>query len=248
MSPAIELSQVSFSYGLVPVLQNVSLQVATGEFLGLVGPNAGGKSTLLKLVLGLLRPQRGRVQVLGRRPAQARRRIGYVPQYPGFARDFPISVEQVVLLGRLGAGRGRMPGFFSSADRSAAYQALQEVEADDLAHRQIGALSGGQLQRVLLARALVAQPEILILDEPTANIDMRLESDIFDELKRLNQMPPDHDVAELGIKVARRVLALIPKSENPGRWASAQGELSRYCCILGAMREDAALIESGVPK
>ncbi|HPQ97709.1 MAG TPA: ATP-binding cassette domain-containing protein, partial [Thiolinea sp.] len=84
MSPAIELSQVSFSYGLVPVLQNVSLQVATGEFLGLVGPNAGGKSTLLKLVLGLLRPQRGRVQVLGRRPAQARRRIGYVPQYPGF--------------------------------------------------------------------------------------------------------------------------------------------------------------------
>ncbi|HPQ94766.1 MAG TPA: ATP-binding cassette domain-containing protein, partial [Thiolinea sp.] len=122
-------------------------------------------------------------------------------------RDFPISVEQVVLLGRLGAGRGRMPGFFSSADRSAAYQALQEVEADDLAHRQIGALSGGQLQRVLLARALVAQPEILILDEPTANIDMRLESDIFDELKRLNQrmtiLVVSHDIAFISSYVHR---------------------------------------------
>jgi len=197
VNPVIELSQVSFSYGLVPVLQNISLQVEPGEFLGLVGPNAGGKSTLLKLVLGLLKPQRGSVKVLGSRPTQARRRIGYVPQYPGFARDFPVSVEQVVLLGRLGAGR--MPGFFSVADRKAAHQALEEVEAADLAGRQIGALSGGQLQRVLLARALVAQPDILILDEPTANIDMRLESDIFDELKVLNRrmtiLVVSHDIA-----------------------------------------------------
>ncbi len=201
----IDLQNVSFSYGMIPVLQGIDLQVHAGEFLGIVGPNAGGKSTLMKLILGLLKPQSGTVRVLGKKPSQRRKQIGYVPQYPGFARDFPITVEQAVLIGRLGAGS--IFGRYSRADYAAVHRALEEVEALPLAQRPVGALSGGQLQRVLLARALVSEPQILILDEPTANIDMRLESDIFDQLRELNKrmtiLVVSHDVAFISDYVHR---------------------------------------------
>lgn len=209
----IQVENLTFSYGAAPVLEDVSLEVAQGEFLGIVGPNAGGKSTLLKLVLGLLEPQAGRIRVLGKRANDVRKRLGYVPQYPSFSRDFPISVEQTVLLGRIGCGRRRhwlgalTPGGYTKTDRSAVLDALTEVEAEDLAGRQIGSLSGGQLQRVLLAWALVCEPSILVLDEPTANIDQRMESDIFDLLKRLNErmtiLVVSHDVAFVSSYVTR---------------------------------------------
>jgi zinc transport system ATP-binding protein len=195
------------------VLEGVDLEVPASEFLGLVGPNAGGKSTLLKVMLGLLRPQAGWIRVLGREPGEVGQRLGYVPQYPSFPRDFPITVEQVVLLGRLGAGRARgrlawlLPGAYRHTDRVAASRALGEVEALDLAQRQIGSLSGGQLQRVLIARALAGDPELLILDEPTANIDQRLEGEVFDLLKRLNArmtiLVVSHDVAFVSGYVSR---------------------------------------------
>lgn len=209
----IALEDVSFSYGTAPVLERVTLQVTDGEFLGIVGPNAGGKSTLLKVILGLLEPQSGKIRVLQGQAGEASRLLGYVPQYPSFPRDFPVTVEQVVLLGRLGAGKRRgwldalIPGMYSRQDRQAARSALAEVEAEDLSGRQIGSLSGGQLQRVLVARALVSEPEILILDEPTANIDQRLESDIFDLLKQLNNrmtiLVVSHDVAFVSSYVHR---------------------------------------------
>jgi len=203
--PVIELSGVTFSYGAAPVVEDVDLSVEEGEFLGVVGPNAGGKSTLLKLILGLIEPQSGRIRVLGRSPTAARRALGYVPQYPAFSRDFPITVEQAVLMGRLGTGSWF--GGWRRADRTAAHRALSEVEADDLARRQIGTLSGGQLQRVLLARALVSEPCILILDEPTANVDQRLEGDIFDLLEEFGQrmtiLVVSHDVAFISSYVKR---------------------------------------------
>jgi zinc transport system ATP-binding protein len=203
--PVIELDGVTFSYGAGPVVEGVDLRVARGEFLGIVGPNAGGKSTLLKLILGLLTPQVGRIRVLGRPPREARGRLGYVPQYPGFPRDFPISVEQVVLMGRLGTGTRIGP--WRSGDHQAARRALGEVEALDLRQRQIGTLSGGQLQRVLLARSLVGEPAVLLLDEPTANIDQRLEGEIFDLLKKLNErltiLVVSHDVAFISSYVTR---------------------------------------------
>ncbi|NEX16060.1 MAG: ABC transporter [Halochromatium sp.] len=214
---AIAVEHLGFAYGDVSVLEDVSLRVETGEFLGLVGPNAGGKSTLLKLVLGLLRPQQGQIQVLGAPPKQARRHLGYVPQYPAFPRDFPIQVLDVVLMGRLGLSGGlggRLGGGLSShfgawrrRDREIARQTLVDVEAGDLALKPIGALSGGQLQRVLLARALVSEPKILILDEPTANIDQRLEGEIFELLAALNQqltiVVVSHDIGFISSYVSR---------------------------------------------
>jgi zinc transport system ATP-binding protein len=211
--PVIEMQHVDFSYGGPRVLKHLDLRGERGEFLGIVGPNAGGKSTLLKLVLGLIEPQGGKIRVLGTTPRGASRQIGYVPQYPTFPRDFPVTVEQVVMLGRLGVGRkpGRLamlwPGRVSRSDREAVAEALAEVEAGDIAQRQIGGLSGGQLQRVLLARALVGEPQILILDEPTANIDQRMEGEIFDLLNALNErmtiLVVSHDVAFISSYVSR---------------------------------------------
>jgi len=203
--PIVQIADVSFSYGDALVLEHVDLCVERGEFVGLVGPNAGGKSTLLKLILGLLEPQAGRIRVLGEVPSQVSDRIGYVPQFPSFPRDFPISVEQVVTMGRLGIGSSL--GWYRAADRAAARRALDEVEASDLSKRRIGTLSGGQLQRVLLARALAGEPEILILDEPTANIDQRGETDVFDLLATLNArltiLVVSHDIAFISDYVSR---------------------------------------------
>lgn len=203
--PVILLRDVGFSYEGPPVLERITLEVEEGEFLGVVGPNAGGKSTLLKIILGLLEPSRGEVRVLGRRASAACYQIGYVPQYPEFRRDFPISVEDVVAMGRLGGGRSF--GRYRRVDRQIVQQALVETEIADLAARRISTLSGGQLQRVLVARALACQPRILILDEPTANIDLRVESDIFDLLRRLNErmtiIVVSHDVAFISRYVKR---------------------------------------------
>lgn len=183
---AIDLEDVWFRFdGSPPVLEAVGLQVPAREFLGVVGPNAGGKSTLLKVILGLYEPYRGRVRVLGDSPRRARGRIGYVPQYATFSREFPTDVMHAVLMGRLGMG-GRW-GRYTVADRAAAEKAMEETEVADLANRHIDTLSGGQLQRVLVARALACDPQLLLLDEPTSNIDQRVETDIFDYLKAFNE-------------------------------------------------------------
>lgn len=181
----VGVDRVNFSYNGPPILENIHFELFRGEFLGLVGPNGGGKSTLLKIILGLLRPDSGSVRVLGEDPRKSRPAVGYVPQFASFTRNFPVSVEDTVLLGRLGKTR-RIFGY-RAEDRRLALQAMRETGIEALRKRHLSTLSGGQLQRVLLARALVCGPQILILDEPTANIDMRGEEDIFDLLKQLNQ-------------------------------------------------------------
>ena len=184
MDTIINLDDVSFSYSNIPVVRNINLAVREGEFLGVIGPNAGGKSTLLKLILGLLQPDAGEITVFGKRPEKGRSRIGYVPQHPVFSRDFPINVRDAVLLGRL--GETRWYGGYTQEDREIAINALKAVEIDNIRNQTIDSLSGGQLQRVLIARALASRPDILILDEPTANIDVRAEEDIFGLLKQYN--------------------------------------------------------------
>lgn len=202
----IDLQNVWYRYETGPaVLEGVNLRVPDGEFLGVVGPNAGGKSTLLKIMLGLYQPYRGRVTVLGDTPRRARRRIGYVPQYPTFSREFPTDVLHAVLMGRLGLARGF--GGYSETDRALAREAMAETEIASLADRNINTLSGGQLQRVMVARALVCEPRILLLDEPTSNIDQRVETDIFDFLREFNKrmtiVVVSHDIGFISRYVQR---------------------------------------------
>ncbi len=204
-APVVEIEHVDFDYQDLRVLEDVSLRVEAGEFLGIVGPNAGGKTTLLRLLLGELRPSRGRIRVLGRKPTEARELVGYVPQYPRFQRDFPITVRQVVLMGRL---TSRSLLFrYSREDHRIAERVMRRVEIAEIAERPIGALSGGQTQRVLLARALVGEPRLLVLDEPTANIDQRRETDIFDLLRELNRemtiIVVSHDIGFISAYVGR---------------------------------------------
>lgn len=151
----------------------------------MVGPNGGGKTTLLKLMLALLRPDRGRVRILGRAPTEARPLVGYTPQHARFDPKFPVSVMDVVLMGRL--GRARRVGPHRRADRAAAERALAEVGLADLRRRAFGELSGGQQQRTLIARSLVSDPELLLLDEPTASLDVAVGREFHDLLVRLGE-------------------------------------------------------------
>ncbi|MCG6880010.1 MAG: ABC transporter ATP-binding protein [Deltaproteobacteria bacterium] len=195
-TPAIEMKGIWFSYERTPILENISFTLKQGDFLGMIGPNGGGKTTLLKLLLGILKPDRGLIRVLGEEPHRARRRVGYVPQNTDANNTFPVSVMDVVLMGRLAITR--MGKNFSSKDRPMVEEALRKVGMWNRKNTQIGKLSGGQRQRVLIARALVAEPEILFLDEPTAKVDPEFESNIYDFLKELNQratiMTITHDV------------------------------------------------------
>lgn len=176
---------VSFSYNGFSVLEDVNLTVEKGDFLSMVGPNAGGKTTLLKIILGLLRPKSGEVRVFGHHPVKARSRIGYMPQHASLDALFPVSVLDVVLMGRLGNGKNL--GFYRKADETAALEALKEVELYDARDRSFSDLSGGQQQRVLIARALATNPELLLLDEPTSNIDAVVERELFEILSQANR-------------------------------------------------------------
>ena len=185
MSEVIRLDDVWVKYGDLTVLEEINLSVENLDFLGIIGPNGGGKTTLLKVILGLIKPSQGKVTVLGDSPEKSRKFIGYVPQISQFDREFPVTVLDVVLMGRL--GRKGLLRKYGEEDRRIAYEVLESVEMLELKDKQIGKLSGGQLQRVLLARALVADPKILLLDEPTASIDEPTKTELYELLKNLNQ-------------------------------------------------------------
>ena len=183
--PIIEVRDLWFSFNSIPVLKEVNLTVRPGNFIALLGPNGGGKTTLLKLMLGLLIPDRGSIKIFGELPGKSSHRIGYMPQHLHFNQSFPISVLDVVLMGKLRPGRGWSR--YSHQDRMAAEKALKQMEMWDFRNRRAGELSGGQVQRVFIARALVDEPEVLFLDEPTASVDSKHQTDLFDILKELNK-------------------------------------------------------------
>lgn len=172
-------------YGRTPVLEDVTFSVEKGESLCVIGPNGGGKSTLLKLLLGLILPEKGRITILGRSPADARDRVGYVPQSIQFDQKFPVSALDVVLMGRL--DRIGLWGRFGKGCREAARDALERVGLENHARSPFSQLSGGERQRVLIARALACDPEILLLDEPTANIDLSVEARFLETLDELQK-------------------------------------------------------------
>ena len=167
------------------VLEEINLSVKELDFIGLVGPNGGGKTTLFKVLLGLLPPMRGEVRIMGKSAKEGRHYIGYVPQVIHFDRDFPISVWEVARMGRLGK-RGLLQRYTAEDDELVA-EALDSVEMLELRERAIGELSSGQRQRVYIARALARGPEILLLDEPTSNIDPQVSTNIYELLSRSNE-------------------------------------------------------------
>ena len=182
----IEIRNLSFSYNGQPVLQDVDLEIKEGDFMAMIGPNGGGKTTLLKLILGLLAADHGSIRVFGKPPREVSHRIGYVPQDVHINKDFPVSVLDVVLMGKLKPGRRWAR--HSREDRIAARQALDQVKMAGYRERRIGKLSGGQKQRVFVARAMVAEPELLLLDEPTASIDTKGQREFYTLLKELNKI------------------------------------------------------------
>ncbi len=193
----IVFEDVSFAYekGGPLVIDAASFTLKRCDSVCVIGPNGGGKSTLLKLMLGLVKPLSGTVRVLGTTPEEARKRIGYMPQHLNFDPKFPITALDLVLMGRLGwCGIGP----YRKADRTLALAALARVDMEDRAREPFSALSGGQRQRVLIARALVGEPEVLLLDEPTANVDQAVEAQflkLLEELKKtLTIVMVSHDL------------------------------------------------------
>ncbi len=180
----VQISDLDFAYNGQRVLENVNLTVCEGDFIAMIGPNGGGKTTLLKLMLGLLRPKRGEIRVLGQRPDRASYQIGYVPQDVNVNHHFPITAMDVVLMGKLAPGRRWSKT--GAQDRRDALEVLDRIDMAGFANRRIGELSGGQRQRVFIARALVTRPRLLLLDEPTASIDTRGQTEFYSLLKGLN--------------------------------------------------------------
>lgn len=206
-APAMELQDICVRYGETQVLDHVGLRIEHGEFVGIVGPNGGGKSTLLKAALGLVPTTCGEARLFGRPVAKFREfeRIGYVPQYAIHVdARFPATALEVALLGRV--GRRGLLRRLNADDRQATLEAMGEVGIAHLADRRIGALSGGERQRVFLAKALAAEPEMLILDEPTTGVDPRAREDFY---RLLDHLSHDHDMTIILVSHDTQALSLV---------------------------------------
>ena len=192
----VKISNLSFSYAKQMVLEDVSFEIKKRDFLAIIGPNGGGKSTLLKLMMGILTPIKGEVLLFGKPPQKNKTIIGYVPQNTAHNLDFPITVLDVVLMGLLHK-RNRLRRYDNELKQKA-LESLKRVKMDGFANRKIAELSGGERQRVFIARALCSNPDILMLDEPTASIDFIGQREIFELLEELNKnitvMVVSHDM------------------------------------------------------
>jgi len=186
LKEAVKLENVCVSYNDGnPILEEVDLTIYENDFISIIGPNGGGKTTLLKVIVGLIKPKKGLVRIFEKKPEKVRNLIGYVPQHSTYEHDFPVSVMEVVLMGRLGKA-----GFFkrfNQEDRKKVRQVLNKVEMVDFKDKHIGSLSLGQQQRVLIARALVTEPKLLLLDEPTASVDSPMQTEFYELMVKLKK-------------------------------------------------------------
>lgn len=178
---AVEMEDVCVTFNKQPVLQDINFSIGVNDFLAIIGPNGGGKSTLLKIILGLIKVNRGSVRVFGNEPGNPTNPIGYLPQHVSFDPDFPINVFDTVLSGRY---HGLLKTY-SEEDREKVSEALREVNMLKMGDRQMSRLSGGQMQRVFIARAIVREPKLLLLDEPMASIDPEMQNSFYNLLSRL---------------------------------------------------------------
>ena len=239
---AIDVKGVWFSYDKAPVLEDISFTLEQGDFLAVLGPNGGGKTTLLRLLLGILKPDKGVIKVLGEAPHDAKHRVGYVPQTTDFNITFPISVSEIALMGRL--SRSHIGRRFSKRDHSKVREVLEKVGMWEYRHKPIGKLSGGQRQRVFIARALATDPEILFLDEPTASVDPEFESNLYDFLNELNRevtiVVITHDIGAISRHV--KSLACI----NRGLVFHGEGQITAEMIDM-AYQCPVDLIAHGIP-
>jgi len=211
---AVSLRGVSFSYDKKPFIRNVNLDIREKDFLGIVGPNGGGKTTILKLILGLLEPDSGKIEVFGKSPKEGRKHIGYLSQFKSIDFDFPITVMEIVLQSRLNSVFKK----YNTEDKEKAREALTHVDLWRKKDKNLNQLSGGEKQRAFIARALASEPKLLILDEPTSNVDIRIQDSLYKLLKELNKemgiVIIDHNLETLS-KYAKEV-ACINKCEEHG--------------------------------
>ena len=199
----VVIKDVWVHYDNIPVLEEINLVIKEHDFLGIIGVNGGGKSTLLKVILGLVKPSKGTVTVFGDTPQVSRKYIGYVPQYSLFDLEFPVSVWEVVLMGRL--GHTGLFKRYSEEDKKAALDALVKMDMLEYKDRQVGKLSGGQQHRVFIARALAANPKLLLLDEPAAGIDTIIQEEFYELLEKLKAKMAivlvSHDISAVSVYV-----------------------------------------------
>ena len=230
----VEIKDLNFAYDREAVLKDVNLTVRQKDFMAIIGPNGGGKTTLLKLILGLLTPAKGTVRVDGKSPQEASPCIGYVPQDVHTKRSFPITAIDVVLMGKLDPKKRLSRR--STANRREALAALERMEMAAHADKKIGLLSGGQRQRVFIARALVAGPKLLLLDEPTASIDTKGQADFYRLLRELNKditvLVVSHDLFAISRYV--KSVACVNKKLHYHDQAEISGEMleTMYSCTV----------------
>ena len=236
----VDIKKVFFYYNRIPVLEDVSISIKQNDFLAIIGPNGGGKTTLLKIILGLLKPDRGEIKVFGTIPEERRRLIGYLPQRSLFDLNFPINVFDVVIMGRY-RGLAKM---YSKEDKEAAADALNTVGMFEFKNRHISMLSGGQLQRVLIARAIVREPRLLLLDEPMAGVDPEMQKSFYRLLSELNKKMTivfvTHDISAISVYV-NKVACLNRKLFYHGAKEGSLGKLEEaYRCPI-------EIIAHGIP-
>jgi zinc transport system ATP-binding protein len=243
--PDIFLEQVTFSYGREPVLEDVNLRINRGEFIGIIGPNGGGKTTLLRLILGLLKPDTGTVRVFGRAPEEVCHLIGYVPQHLQFDPAFPATVMDLVRMGQIGKRRRRI----RNHEQEAADKALRLVELETHKDKNFASLSGGQRQRVLIARALAAGPRMLLFDEPTANVDSSSGQQLYRILAELNKqmtiLVVSHDIGFVSRHITSVVCVNRTVVIHPTSSLAGQNIIDLYGQDLSLVRHDHRCSDKG---
>ena len=248
-TPLVEIKDVTFAYNGDCILEDVNFDIREGDFIAMIGPNGGGKTTLLKLILGLLKPDKGVIRIKGQSAQKASSSIGYVPQDVNIKRNFPITAMDVVLMGGLNPKKRWVRN--SAALREEAMDALERLEMASYATKKIGELSGGQRQRVFIARALLTKPELLLLDEPTASIDTKGQAEFYHMLKELNKgvtiLVVSHDI----LVVSRYIksVACLNKSLHYHDEAEITGEMlqTMYPCAEEDEVCPVELVAHGLP-
>lgn len=223
MKPIIEIKNLSAAYEGKKVLNNVNLTIYERDFLGIIGPNGGGKTTLIKCILGLIKPLSGEIRYLGK--GAKGMPLGYLPQYNKIDNKFPITVEEVVLSGL--SNRRRLYSRYSSEERRKAQDVIQKMGLEDKAFSTIGELSGGQMQRALLGRAIISDPEVVVLDEPNTYIDKRYEARLYELLADINReraiVLVSHDIGTVlqqvkSVACVNETLDYHPDTNVSGEW------------------------------